>query len=72
METQHQNQMVHSDGGGEYSSRQFITFCETHGIRKTHSPPYTPEYNGEAERLNRTIVEKMRSLLLSTGLPHSL
>ena len=33
--------------------------------------PYTPEYNGQAERLNKTL-EKMRSLLLATGLPHSL
>lgn len=31
--------------------------------------PYTPEQNGVAERLNRTLLEKARALLAAAGLP---
>lgn len=31
--------------------------------------PYTPEQNGAVERINRTLVEKARSMLNDVGLP---
>lgn len=33
------------------------------------SAPYTPEQNGAAERLNRVLIEKVRAMLLDSGLP---
>lgn len=60
-----QNKMVPFRCGGEFISKQFIGFCETNGIKKTHLPPCAPEYNGHAEHLNHTIAQKMWSLLFS-------
>jgi hypothetical protein len=34
--------------------------------------PYTPQQNGKAERLNRTLLERARSMLAESGLPRSL
>jgi transposase InsO family protein len=58
-----------SDNGGEFISNDFKTFCEASGILQTFSPPNTPEHNGFAERANRTILDKARSLLLTSRLP---
>lgn len=41
------------------------------GESKPSSPyhiPYTPEQNGHAERMNRTLIEKGRALLLQSSL----
>jgi hypothetical protein len=42
------------------------------GIVPQPVPPYTPEANGRAERLNRTLIEKVRALLIQFKLPVSL
>ena len=52
-----------SDGGGEYLSNEFKEYLEEEGIIHRITPPYTPERNGVAERYNRTIIEKVRSML---------
>ena len=39
-------------------------------IQKFHCIPKTPEQKGVAERLNRTLVETTRSMLLDAKLPH--
>jgi hypothetical protein len=41
---------------------------EKQSIQMECTVPYTPEQNGVAERLNRTIVEKPRYMLLSSDL----
>lgn len=38
------------------------------GIRYQTTNPYTPQQNGLAERMNRTIVEKARCMLFDAGL----
>jgi transposase InsO family protein len=60
---------VVSDNGGEFISNDFKTFCEAAGILQIFSPPNTPEHNGFAERANRTILDKARSMLLTSRLP---
>ncbi|SGY11889.1 BQ5605_C011g06308 [Microbotryum silenes-dioicae] len=40
------------------------------GIRRKLTIPYTPEQNGRAERVNRSIVEGTLALLSHSGLPH--
>ena len=34
--------------------------------------PYSPQQNGTSERLNRTLLDKARSILQDSGLPKSL
>ena len=54
---------LRSDGGGEYISKRFVEFCASRGIEKQITVPYTPQQNGVAERMNRTLMEMARSML---------
>ncbi|GJX61084.1 retrovirus-related pol polyprotein from transposon TNT 1-94, partial [Tanacetum coccineum] len=58
-----------SDNGGEYSSREFIEYCAENGIRMLKTVPETPQQNGVAERMNRTLNERAKSMRLHAGLP---
>ncbi|KAH9120195.1 hypothetical protein LEN26_011236 [Aphanomyces euteiches] len=58
-----------SDNGREYQNRNFEDYCKAHGILQRFPPAYTPELNGLAERMNRTLVESARCLLEHAGLP---
>ncbi|PNX78209.1 copia-like retrotransposon, partial [Trifolium pratense] len=42
---------------GEYTSRDFETFCISQGIVHEVIVPYTPQHNGLAERRNRTLLD---------------
>ncbi|KAB5537970.1 hypothetical protein DKX38_015503 [Salix brachista] len=44
-------------------------YCANHGIRMEKAIPGTPHQNGVAERLNRTINERAKSMRLHVGLP---
>lgn len=59
---------LRKDNGLEYCNKTFDEFCKERGIMRHKSCPYTPQQNGVAERLNRTILEKVRSLLSEAGL----
>lgn len=61
--------VVRSDNGGEYVSERFDRFFKKHGIQHQTSAAYTPQQNGRAERMNRTLVEKARCLLFDADLP---
>jgi transposase InsO family protein len=41
-----------SDGGGEYSSKEFANFCKSQGIIMQTRARYTPQQNGVAKRKN--------------------
>ena len=58
-----------SDSGGEYDSQEFKDFCSKHGIRIIKTIPGTPEQNGVAEKMNRTLNEKVRCMQIQFGLP---
>jgi hypothetical protein len=55
--------ILRSDNGGEYISAMFEKFCSDEGIQRQLSVPHTPEQNGVAERMNRTVVESARSMM---------
>ncbi|KAJ0390583.1 hypothetical protein ATCC90586_011215 [Pythium insidiosum] len=57
-------QRLRSDNGGEYVSKRFSQFCASQGIVHQTSAPYSPQQNGLAERMNRTIAEGVRAMLL--------
>ena len=63
---------LRSDNGGEYTSNEFKSYCSEKGIRHEKTVPCTPQQNGVAERMNRTIVEKIRCMLRMANLPKSL
>ncbi|UYV78030.1 FHDC1 [Cordylochernes scorpioides] len=56
------------DNGGEYANTQVKEWCKMKGIILDFTVPYTPQLNGKAERLNRTLIEKTRALLLDSKL----
>ena len=58
---------LRSDNGGEYISKSFVDFCDTKGIKRELTAPYTPPQNGVAERMNRIIQERVRSMLSESG-----
>lgn len=43
-------------------------FCRRKGIRLDYTVPYTPQQNGRAERLNRTVLNKARAMIFESGL----
>lgn len=59
------------DNGGEYSSKEFIEFCKLKGIVIDYTVPYTPELDGSAERMNRTLIEKARAMFCESLVPKS-
>ncbi|GJX04449.1 putative RNA-directed DNA polymerase [Tanacetum coccineum] len=61
---------IRTDNGGEYIG-PFDAYCREHGIQHQKTPPKTPQLNGLAERMNRTLVERVRCLLSHAGLPAS-
>lgn len=61
-------QRVRTDNGGEFLARMFSEWCAGRGVLHEKSAPYTPEQNGAAERLNRTLVERVRAMLYESGL----
>jgi transposase InsO family protein len=61
-----------SDRGGEYTSKEFNDYLAQQGTKHKFTVHDTPEQNGVAERLNRTLVERTRAMLLESNLPKSL
>ena len=49
--------VLRTDNGGEYTSTKFEAYLKAEGVRHERTVPKTPEQNGVAERLNRTLVE---------------
>jgi transposase InsO family protein len=60
------------NGKGEYVNNENDAWFKEKGIRHETSAPYTPEQNGTAERTNRTLLDIVRCMLISSGLPSSL
>ena len=63
---------LHSDQGGEYLGKEFVLHLNSKGTKQKLTIHDTPQQNGVAERRNRTILERVRALLHSTGLPRTL
>lgn len=51
---------LHCDNGGEYSSKEWNQYARQEGIQLQYTVPHTPEQNGVAERLNRTLFNMAR------------
>ena len=62
-------QKVRTDNGSEYVNSELGTFFAQKGVVHERTVPYTPEQNGAAERLNRTLMERARAMLVDADLP---
>ena len=62
--------VLRTDKGGEYISKYFLRFCRENGIHKQFTTRYTPHQNGVAERKNRTIMDRVRSMLKEKHFPN--
>ncbi|SCZ97759.1 BZ3501_MvSof-1269-A2-R1_Chr7-2g09283 [Microbotryum saponariae] len=71
LETGAKLKVLRTDNGGEYCSRALTEFCKARGTRRQYSIPRTPQQNGRAERVNRSIVEGVLALLADAHLPKS-
>ncbi|GAX80212.1 hypothetical protein CEUSTIGMA_g7650.t1 [Chlamydomonas eustigma] len=63
---------IRSDRGGEYINQTLQDYLKKKGIVQQLTTPYSPEQNGKAERLNRTLVERVRSMLHSSQVSKNL
>ena len=55
--------VLRTDRGGEYLSTEFKSYLDTNGTQHQLTTAYTPQQNGVAERLNRTLIDLVRSML---------
>ncbi|KAL0849649.1 hypothetical protein ABMA28_013903 [Loxostege sticticalis] len=60
--------ILRTDNGREYLSNDFQTFLKKSGIIHQTSVPYTPQQNGLAERMNRTLLERARCMIINASL----
>ncbi|KAL1564721.1 Integrase catalytic domain-containing protein [Salvia divinorum] len=60
---------LRTDNGLEFLSADFNKFCSDKGIKRHRTVPSNPQQNGVAERMNRTILERVRCMLISSGMP---
>jgi len=69
-ETDQKLKCIRNDNDGEYRS-PFETYCKLHEIRFGKTPPKTPQLNGLAEMMNRSIEERVWYILSHVKLPKS-
>jgi hypothetical protein len=59
---------LRSDNGGEFTSKEFMDYCNRHGIKRKFFIARTPQHNGVVERKNRTVQEMARTMLMDSKL----
>ena len=59
---------LRTDNGLEFCNHSFDKVCKESGIKRHKTCPYTPQQNGVSERMNQTIMDKVRSMLVEIGL----
>ena len=60
--------VLRSNNGTKYRNDQFSIFFKKEGISRPFTVRGTPQQNGVAERMNRTLLEKVRCMLSNAGL----
>ena len=59
--------ILRSDRGGLYTSNNMPEYCQEQDIIHEVTTPYIPHPNGAAERKNRTLMNMVNCMLLSSG-----
>ena len=60
--------VLRTDNGKEYINQQVERILEQSGITHQTSIAYNPQQNGRAERINRTLLDKVRFMLIESGM----
>ena len=53
-----------TNNGLESCNKRFDNFCSEHHIVRHKVVKYTPQQNGLAERINKTLIDKVRCMLI--------
>jgi len=64
----HKIKVLRSDNGGEFVSKKFHALIADCGIQQQTNAPYSPQQNCVTERVNRTIMECARNMILALGI----
>jgi transposase InsO family protein len=59
---------LRSDNGGEFTSKEFMDYCNSHEIKRQFFISRTPQQNGVVERNNMTVQEMARTILMDSKL----
>ena len=59
---------LRTDNGLEFCNKEFEQCCQKWGMKRHKTVRFTPQQNGLAERMNRTLVDKSRCLLITSKL----
>lgn len=70
-QTERKIKVFRTDNGAEYCSKEFDNFFRVNGITHQLSNVYTPQQNGVAERINRTLVERAKCMIFDADLDKS-
>ena len=54
---------IRTDNGKGYTSNEFENYLHHHGTKHKKTTPYNPQQNEIAERMNRTILNMVRSMM---------
>ncbi|KAE8891573.1 hypothetical protein PF005_g10963 [Phytophthora fragariae] len=57
-----------TDNGTEFVNKEMDRLCASNGIVHQKTVPYSPQQNGVAERINRTIMDNARIMLYYKGI----
>jgi hypothetical protein len=68
MQTERKLKVMRTDNGMGFCYSNFNSFCRKEGIVRHRTIPYTPQQNGVAEHMNRTIISEARCMLSNSGL----
>ena len=60
--------MLRTNNGGEFCSIEYDKFCKKNGNKTPKITPYTPQQNRVIEWMNRTLMERSKSMFSGVGL----
>ena len=63
---------LHSDQGANFQSSVIKELCRMSGMEKSRTTPYHPMGNGITERINKTVLDMLGSLLSEQWANHEL
>ena len=63
---------IRVDRGSEFLNQTLYSWCNENGIDIQTTAPYSPSQNGIAERMNRTLVELGRAMVIGQNVPEFL
>ena len=55
---------------GEFTSDEFVDYCEKHGIKRQYATSRTPQKNGVVKRKNQIVKEMARTMLDESKVPN--